>query len=198
MTDPELDFVGQALKNPVGIRPIRATSVLQSLFARLMLILRGLPPWAWLAAIGFNSFLTGVVLGRSVRAPIVFNDELIYSTLARRLPDGRLGAFSDIARSGYGITYPLVIAPLFSTAHLPAAYAATKTLNAAVFATAAVPAFLLARRILPVRWSMGVVVLTVFGPQSIFSALVMTETLFLPLFLWTCLAAVRMIEQPTL
>src|SRR5260221_1580050 len=45
---------------------------------------------------------------------------------------------------------------------------------------------------------MGVVVLTVFGPQSIFSALVMTENLFLPLFLWTCLAAVRMIEQPTL
>src|SRR5260221_14690138 len=45
---------------------------------------------------------------------------------------------------------------------------------------------------------MGVVVLTVFGPQSIFSALVMTENLFVPLFLWTCLAAVRMIEQPTL
>src|SRR5260221_8801269 len=198
MTDPERNSVAKAVRTPVGIGRIRAPSVLQSLSARLMLILRGLPPWAWLAAIGFNSFLTGVVLGRSVRAPIVFNDELIYATLSRRLADGGLGALSDIARSGYGITYPLIIAPLFSTAHLPAAYAATKTLNAAVFATAVVPAFLLARRILPVRWSMGVVVLTVFGPQSIFSALVMTENLFLPLFLWTCLAAVRMIEQPTL
>jgi hypothetical protein len=197
MTERETESVIEFSGLPITTGSAPATSALRTVSARLMLILRGLPPWAWLACIGFNAFLTGVILGRSLRAPIVFSDELIYSQLARRLADGRFGAWADVARSGYGITYPLLLAPLFSASHLPAAYAAAKIVNAAVFATAAVPAFLLARRILPVRWSMGVAVLTVFGPQTIFSALVMTENLFLPLFLWTCLAAVRMIERPT-
>ncbi|MFL5953767.1 MAG: hypothetical protein ACJ76I_06640 [Gaiellaceae bacterium] len=163
-----------------------------------MLVVRGLPPWAWLMSIGFNSMVTGVVIAQGVHAPAVFNDEATYAQLARRLADGHLQGWVDVLRSGYSITYPLLIAPVFAATNgLPASYAAAKVVNAAVFATAVAPSYLLARRILPQRWALGVAAATIFGPQVIYSTLIMTENVFLPIFLWTCLAAVRMIELPT-
>jgi hypothetical protein len=166
--------------------------------SRVALVLRTMPAWAWLGALFVMSCVVGIRVGFETHAPIVFNDELIYSELARGLADSHLGTLGSVVTSGYGVVYPLLLSPIYAAVHQsPTVYALVKGVNAVVFASAVVPAFLLARRLLPNQWSLAVAALTVLGPQAIYSALVMTENVFLPIFLWTCVAAVRMLERPT-
>ena len=76
-------------------------------------------------------------------------DELIYSELReelRRQP--RRFAVRGLPRRGYGVVYPLLIAPAYALfERIPDAYAAVKTINSLVMSLAAVPAYFLARRV---------------------------------------------------
>src|ERR1051326_2006545 len=141
------------------------SGVLRNPFAlvggRVLLVVRTLPVWAWLLSIACCSFATDMVLGAAAKAPVVFSDELIYSQLARRAGDG-LAGWIDVARSGYGLVYPLVLAPFWSNLTLPSAYEVTKVLNAVAFTSAVVPAFLLARRLLRPPWALLVAVAAAF------------------------------------
>jgi hypothetical protein len=158
-----------------------------------------MPPWAWLAYLALTSVVVDVALGRIVRAPIVFKDELIYSQLGRSIAEHHLTAMAAVLRSGYGVVYPLLLAPFYMVFHdLPSAYTFSKYLNAAAWSSSIVPCYLLGRRVLPVGWSIAAAGLTVLGPQAIFAALVMTENVYMPVFLWTCLVTVRMLERPSL
>jgi hypothetical protein len=167
--------------------------------SRLVLVLSSVPAWAivtWLAGV---SIVVNVVVAGRVGAPFVFGDELTYSELARRLADQRLGAVGYVLRSGYGLVYPLTIAPAYAAfSDLPSAYAAAKVLNALLMASSVIPSYLLARRVLKKQWVVAVCALTVIGPQMIFTSTVMTENAFLPVFLTACLATVRMLERPAL
>jgi hypothetical protein len=166
---------------------------------RLVLVLSSVPAWAivtWLAGV---SIVVNIVVAGRVGAPFVFGDELTYSELARRLADQRLGAVGYVLRSGYGLVYPLTIAPAYAAfSDLPSAYAAAKVLNALLMASSVIPSYLLARRVLKKQWVVAVCALTVIGPQMIFTSTLMTENAFLPVFLVACLAAVRMLERPAL
>jgi hypothetical protein len=63
--------------------------------------------------------------------------------------------------------YPLLHTPAYLLTHsAPAAYAIAEEFNAVLFTTALVPAFMLARRVLPNRWAVGVAVATLFIPRS--------------------------------
>ena len=81
-------------------------------------------------------------------APFVFVDEAIYTELARSLADTGGYAVRELPVSGYSLLYPALIAPaylLFDS--LVDAYTAAKVTNAIVMSLAAVPAYLLARRV---------------------------------------------------
>ena len=89
-------------------------------------------------------------------APFIFVDELIYSELARSLADSGERLVRDVPTTGYGIGYPLLIAPAYALFdRLPDAYAAVKTINALLMSLAAVPAYLLARRVVGHWWALG-------------------------------------------
>ena len=81
---------------------------------------------------------------------------------------------------------------------LPTAYAVVKTLNAAFMSLAAIPAYLLARRMLAPPLSLVAAVLTVAVPSMVYTGTVMTENVFYPLFLTAGLALVLVLEKPTL
>ena len=54
-----------------------------------------------------------------------------------------------VPANGFGLVYPLLISPAYALFDaLPDAYAAVKTLNALLMSLAAVPTYLLARRVL--------------------------------------------------
>ena len=159
--------------------------------------LRRVPARAWLAGIVLASFLFRWWYGRGMIAPFIMVDELIYSDLARSLA---AGDGLEVRGEPYlvSLIYPLLLAPVYALFEsLPDAYAAVKVVNAIVMSLAAVPAYLLARRVLPTGLSLLAAVLAVALPSMVYTGTVMTENVFYPAFLLVAWALVRMLERPT-
>ena len=72
-----------------------------------------------------------------------------------------------------------------------------KLVNATLFALAAVPVYLLARRLLSPWWSVGVAALSVAIPSSIYTSLVLTESAAYLASSVALLAVVLALERPT-
>src|SRR6478735_325848 len=116
----------------------RSTSVDESWRARVARV----PDWVWLAGIVVASAALRVWLVRAMPAPFVFVDELIYPELARSI------AVRGVPTSGYSVLYPILLAPAYAIFDvLPSAYGAAKTTIAVAMSLAAVPAWLIARRV---------------------------------------------------
>ncbi len=160
--------------------------------------LRSLPRWFWLAMIVTGSALLRIVLARRMVAPWIMVDELIYSELAKSFALHGQFLVRDVASNGYGFVYPVLIAPAFRLfSSVPQAYTAAKDLNSVLMSLAAVPAYLLARRV--VRPSLGLVAaaLTVAVPSLVYTGTLMTENVFYPLFMTCALLLVLVLERPT-
>lgn len=158
----------------------------------------GVPPWVWLGTIVLASFGLRAWLARGMLAPFVMVDELIYGELARSL--AATGGFEvrDVPASGYSVLYPVLIAPAYALFDsIPDAYGAVKTINSLAMSLAAVPAYLVARRVLPVGLSLFAAVFAVAVPSLVYTATVMTENLFYPLFLFCAWALLLVLERPT-
>jgi Dolichyl-phosphate-mannose-protein mannosyltransferase len=160
--------------------------------------LRRVPAWAWLAGIVAGSIVFRAWLGSRMPAPFIFTDELQYQENARSLAAGE---GIKVRGEPYGIVsvlYPLVLAPayvLFDS--LPDAYAAARTTNAVVMPLAAIPAFLLARRVLPTGLSLFAALLAVALPSLAYTGTLMSENAFYPAFLLAAWALMRALEEPT-
>jgi len=160
--------------------------------------LRRAPAWAWLVALVLTSFVVRAWLAREMRGPFIMVDELIYSELARSIGDSGELLVREVPASGYGIVYPALISPAYAIFdRLTEAYAAVKTLNALVMSLAAVPAYLLARRVVGTGVSLLAAVLAVSLPSLVYTGSVMTENVFYPVFLVVALLFTLVLERPT-
>ena len=157
-----------------------------------------IPDWAWLTAIVVVSTLVRAWLARGMTAPFVFVDELIYWELARSLADTGSYAVRGVPTSGYSLLYPALLAPVtWLTDALPTAYGLAKALNSLVMSLAAVPAWLLARRVSG-RWlALLAAVLAVALPSLAYTATIVTENLFYPVALVVAWSLVRVLELPS-
>ena len=160
--------------------------------------MRRVPAWAWLAGIVVGSIVFRAWLGSRIPAPFIFTDELQYQENARSLAAGE---GIEVRGEPYGIVsvlYPLLLAPaylLFDS--LPDAYAAARAINAVVMSLAAIPAFLLARRVVPEGFSLLAALLAVALPSLAYTGTLMSENAFYPAFLLAAIALVRALETPT-
>ena len=186
-----------------GARPARARGAARPARRRRLqgdavVPFRALPAWAWLLAIVAGSTAFRLSLGRSLPGPFIFVDELVYAELARSFADAGRFLVRDVPTSGYGVVYPVLISPayrLFSS--LPQAYAAAKAINSLLMSLAAVPAYLLARRMLGQGLSLLAALLAVAVPSMVYTGTVMTENVFYPLFLLVALVLALVLERPT-
>ena len=159
--------------------------------------LRRVPVWAWLAGIVVASIVFRWWFGRGMVAPFILVDELIYSELARSLAAGD-GLEVRGERYLASLIYPLLLAPVYAVFDsLPDAYTAVKAVNAVVMSLAAIPAYFLARRVLPTGLSLFAALFAVAVPSMVYTGTVMTENAFYPAFLLVAWALVRMLERPT-
>ena len=158
-----------------------------------------MPVWGWLAGLVAVSAAVRFVLSRSSPAPWIFVDELIYSELAKGIASGEGLTIRDVPSGGaYGVVYPVLLAPAYAVFDsLPHAYAAAKATNAVVMSLAAVPAYLLARRLVGQWLALAVAALTVAVPSMAYTGTLMTENAFYPAFLAAVLAIVLTLERPT-
>ena len=160
--------------------------------------LRAVPAWGWLALIVLLSFALRAWLVRGMVAPFVMVDELIYAELAKSLAaDGEM-LVRGVPASGYSVLYPLAISPAFALFDdLVDAYGAAKTINALVMSLAAIPAYLLARRVASQWLSLLAAVLAVALPSLAYTGTLTTESLFYPAALVVALLLVRYLERPS-
>ncbi|HVC85843.1 MAG TPA: glycosyltransferase family 39 protein [Gaiellaceae bacterium] len=165
-----------------------------TLFARA----RTAPAWAWLAAIVVASAAFRIVLARQMVAPWIMVDELIYSELAKSFAASGHFLVRGVPSHGYGFVYPVLIAPAFRLfSSVPQAYTAAKAIDSVLMSLAAVPAYLLARRVVRPGLALVVAVLTVAVPSMVYTGTLMTENAFYPLFLTCALVLVLVLERPT-
>ena len=159
---------------------------------------RRVPAWAWLAAIVVCSVAFRAWLGSRMPAPFIFTDELQYQENARSLAAGE---GIEVRGEPYGVVsvlYPLLLAPAYALFDsLPDAYAAARTINAIVMSLAAIPAYLIARRLLPVNWSLLGALLAVALPSLAYTGTLMSENAFYPAFLLAAWTLLRALDEPT-
>ena len=111
-----------------------------------------IPAGLWLTAIVVCSIVVRVALGHRMVAPWIMVDELVYSELAKNVAAHGEFLVRGVPSHGYGFVYPVLISPawkLFTS--IPDAYAAAKAIDAVLMSLAAIPAYFLARRVLPAR-----------------------------------------------
>lgn len=137
---------------------------------------------------------------RHVHEWLVMPDELLYVKLAQSLGDGSF----PLTLRGQGTAllsqlYPLIIAPVLSGFSAPEGYQLVHLLNALLFASTAVPAYLLAREVGAGRLpSYLAAALAVAVPWTATSGAVMTEAVAYPAFAWALLALQRAVVAPSL
>jgi hypothetical protein len=149
------------------------------------------------AGVVLAGFVFYAGIAQLVATPRVHPDESIYGEGAWSLAEG-----DGISLRGedypYGPLYPAVLAPILALADdRETGYALLKAVNALLFALVAVPVYLLARRLLPPRWSLAVAAGSLLIPSSMFVGLVMTEALAYLAAAWTLLAIMLALERPT-
>ena len=158
------------------------------------------PAVAWLAGLVALSTVLRFLFARAIPAPFIFQDELLYSELAKSVGTTGHFAIREFAgTAGVGRVYPLLASPAYALfGSVPHAYIAVKAINALLVSLAAVPVYLTARRLLAPLPSLLAAVFTLTLPWLFFSALVMTENAFFPVFLFWFWSLVVMLERPTL
>lgn len=158
-----------------------------------------MPAWAWVAAIVAISTAVRFGFARHMVGPWIMIDEIVYSELAKSFAETGSFAIREAPTGGYGVVYPILISPAYALFRsIPTVYSAIKLINSLLMSLTAVPAYLLARRVLSMRGALVVAVLTVAVPSTFYAGTVMTENAFYPLFMLLALVLVAMLERPRL
>jgi hypothetical protein len=162
-------------------------------------LVTAIPTWAWLGALVVASVLIRSMLAFHDPSPWIFQDEVLYSELAKSF--GSTGHFAireSPGAGGFGVVYPMLISPAWALfQRVPTAYEAAKAINAFAMSLAAVPVYFLARRLVDPVHAFVAAVLTLALPAMVYTTTIMTENAFFPAFLLWALAAVLALERPT-
>ncbi|MDP9286547.1 MAG: hypothetical protein M3P41_16555 [Actinomycetota bacterium] len=121
----------------------------------------------------------------------VMTDELLYERLALSVIrlHSPLPHVHDQFVPSINQLYPLILATVLGTGNVAQGLHRAHVLNAFVMASAAVPAYLLARRVAGPRWAASLAaVLSVAVPWIVLSSFLLTEVAAYPAFLWALLA----------
>ncbi|HEX6701347.1 MAG TPA: glycosyltransferase family 39 protein [Gaiellaceae bacterium] len=160
-------------------------------FARLAAV----PARVTLGAIVGLSFAVRFVAALAHATPLYFPDEYIYGALARSLATSGGLAIRGTPAHFPALLEPLLAAPFWLTGSPELAYRLTQGLNALAMSLAAVPVYLLARRLrLSQGFALGSAALAVAFPDLLYASFVMADPIAYPLVLGAVYAAVCALE----
>lgn len=159
----------------------------------------GSMPGVWLAAIVGAIFLTGIGFAFSLVDYVAMPQELAIVKQASQLASALGGgAPGDLWPSSPARLWPLLLTPAYGLLSTPVAFHVAHLLAAAAIASAAIPAYLLAGRVVDdVVARLFAAALTVAVPWLAFSGSVLGESLAYPLVVWALLACTIAIERPS-
>jgi hypothetical protein len=161
--------------------------------------LAAVPAWVWLFGIVGASFGGRLIAAFGRLAPYYLPDEYIYPSLAR--------SFAEHGRPlirGAGVHFPALLDPLLTapvwlvTSSPVTAFRLTQGLHAAFISLAAVPAYLLCRRLGVTMWAaLAVAALAVAVPDGVYASSMLADALAYPLVLTAVYAGIRVVEEST-
>jgi hypothetical protein len=157
------------------------------------------PAWVWLAGLVLASFGGRLLAAFGRLTPYYLPDEYIYPSLAR--------SFAEHGRPlirGVGVHFPALLDPLLTapvwlvTDDSVTAFRLTQMEHAVFFSLAAIPAYLLTRKVgLSRWWGLGVAALAVALPDGVYASTMLSDPLAYPLVLGAVYAGVCMVEDST-
>jgi hypothetical protein len=152
----------------------------------------------WLAAIVGLSFVVRTIVGWFRDAPVYFGDEYLYSELARSISETGRPLVRDHAADFPALLQPLLTAPAWLLDDVGHAYHAVQTLGALAMSLAAVPVFLLARRVgIGSGLALGLASLSLALPDLIYASWLISEPFAYPLALAAFAAGVSALAWPS-
>ena len=144
------------------------------------------------------SFLLRAVGSATHPAPRYFPDEYIYTAIARSLGSGHAPAVRGEPAHFPALLEPLLAAPFHAFFSPESAYRLTQFENALFMSLAAVPVYLLARRLgLSARYALACAAFTVAMPDLVFASYTLADPIAFPLALTAIYAGVVAVEQPS-
>jgi hypothetical protein len=159
-----------------------------------------IPAWFWLSGIMLASFAGRFLAAASRPAPYYLPDEYIYPSLARSFAEHGRPLIRGATAHFPALLDPIVTAPVWLVTHdTVTAFRLTQGVHAFVFSLAAIPAYLLCRRLGLSLWvALAVAALTVAVPDGVYSSSMLAEPLAYPIVLAAVYAGVCMVGESTL
>ncbi|MGH3022756.1 MAG: hypothetical protein ACRDNI_03795 [Gaiellaceae bacterium] len=150
-----------------------------------------------LAVLVTASFGLRAVLAWLRDTPTFFADEYIYAELARSLAESGQPLIRGAWASFPALLQPIVTAPAWLVDDVEVSFRIVQTLGALLMSLAAIPVYLLARRVgLTARTGFALAALTLLVPDLIYSGFVVSEPVALPLALTAVLAGLVALVRP--
>lgn len=165
---------------------------------RTVALARGLTARVGLALVVLGSFAVRAVASAAHPVPRYFPDEYIYTAIARSLGAGHAPAVRGTPAHFPALLGPLLAAPLQALFAPGLAYRLTQCENALLMSLAAVPVYLLARRLaLSARYALACAVFAVAIPDLLYASYTLAGPVAYPLSLAAVAAGVAALERPT-
>jgi hypothetical protein len=166
--------------------------------ARALARVAAFPAGAIIAGLVAVSTLARTLVAWAQATPIYFPDEYLYSTLARSIAESGRPLVRDAPAQFPALLEPLLAAPFWLAGDVDFAYRLTQAQNALAMSLAAVPAFLLARRLgLGRGFSLGCAAITVAAPSLFYASFVLADPVGYPLALAAVYAGVCVLDRAT-
>jgi Dolichyl-phosphate-mannose-protein mannosyltransferase len=152
----------------------------------------------WLACLVCASTAVRALAALRYATPGYFPDEYIYSAISRSIAsDGRPFVRDEPAHFP-ALLEPLLAAPLWAIGSVETAYRLVQVENALFMSLAAVPVYLLARRLeLTSGYALVCAAFTLLVPDLAFSSFVIADPVAYPLVLTAIYAGVRALQSPS-
>jgi hypothetical protein len=151
-----------------------------------------------LGAIVAASFAVRLLTGWLRATPNYFSDEYLYAELGRSLLESGRPAVRGVALSFPALLQPLVTAPAWLAGDVEDSYRLIQALGALAMSLAAVPAYLLARRLGVGRaLGLGAAAFAVAIPDLLFASWMTAEPFAYPLLLAAVLTGTTALAEPT-
>ena len=130
--------------------------------------------------------------------PAYFPDEYMYSEFGRSFAHGTLPAVRGVPAHFLPILEPLITSPGWRFSSVEEGYRAVQAIDATFMSLAAIPVYLLARRLgLSQRSSLVGAVLSLTIPSLLLSGFIVSEPIAYPLVLAAIAAAVHALDRPS-
>ena len=164
---------------------------------RAALARSGLGAAPLLATLVAASFVLRIAHAWLRSTPTFFADEYIYAELSRSLAESGRPLIRGVSASFPALLQPILTAPAWLFEDVETSFRLVQTFGALFMSLAAVPVFLLARRVgLGTRAGLAVAALAVLVPDMVYAAWIVAEPVAYPLALAAVLAGTTALASP--